>query len=213
MNKAIKQLGDFLKSVFNDYEVIQAQDNQVSMPLSDKFIVITPLSKSAPALGLASEFIDGIFIGSITNGVITVSEIINSFHFEEGISLWWGGQTTPVKIENNITNPAVTISNTIIAVGKKSISQIFVGEYQIDFYGNDAHLICDQFRNYFNDNTFQDSFSNDVYPIKCGNAKQLPFITGESQLLKRWSVDVTIQHVATTEILTQQFFDTLEATL
>jgi len=67
MNDPIKQLRAFLLSVFTDYEVIQGQDNRVSMPLSDKFIVITPLSKSAPALGLTNEFVDGLFIGSIAS--------------------------------------------------------------------------------------------------------------------------------------------------
>ena len=216
MNKAIKQLGDFLKSVFAEYEIIQGQDNLVSMPASDKFIVITPLSKYAPALGVAKEFVDGLFIGSIANGVLTIDTVLKPFVLENNMNLWWAGQTTPVKVLNAIaltTMPAITLAQTTIATGKKTLSQVFIGEYQIDFYSDNAHLICDQFRNYFNDDTFQNSFSDYVYPIKCGNAKQLPFITGESQLLKRWSVDVTIQHIATTEILTQQFFDTLEATL
>lgn len=216
MNKPIKQLGDFLKSVFTDYEIIQGQDNQVSMPLSDKFIVITPLSKSTPALGSASEFVDGLFVGSITTGVIDIISIIKPFILEKNMNLWWAGQATQVKVLNAIaltTTPAVTLAQTMIAAGKKSISQVFVGEYQIDFYSDDAHNVADQFRNYFNDVYFQEAFYDGVYPIKCGDAKQLPFITGESQLLKRWSVDVTIQHIATTEILTQQFFDSLEATL
>ena len=216
MNLAIKQLGGFLKNAFTDYEIIQGQDNQVSMPLSDKFIVITPLSKTAPALGLANEFIDGLFIGSIANGVIDINSVIKPFILENNMNLWWTGQTTPVKVLNAIaltTTPAITLSQTTIAVGKKSISQVFVGEYQIDFYSDDAHNVVDQFRNYFNDVYFQEAFYDGVYPIKCGDAKQLPFITGESQLLKRWSVDVTIQHIATTEILTQQFFDSLEATI
>jgi hypothetical protein len=216
MIEPIKQLRAFLLSAFTDYEVIQGQDNQVSMPLSDKFIVITPLSKTAPALGLASEFVDGLFIGSIAAGVIHIDNILKPFVLENNMNLWWSGQAAPVKVLNAIaltTIPVVTLTQTTIAVGKKSISQVFIGEYQIDFYSNDAYSVCEQFRNYFNDDTFQESFSDDVYPIKCSDATQLPFITGENQLLKRWKVNATIQHISTTNILTQQFFDSLEATL
>lgn len=216
MNKPIAQLRAFLLSVFADYEVIQAQDNQVPMPDNDKIIIITPLNKFAPALGLASEFVDGVFIGSIEAGVIYIDSVLKPFVLENNASLWWAGQTEPCKVLNAValtTTPAVTLAQTTIATGKKTLSQVFVGKYQIDFYGNDAHLAVDHFRNYFNDSTFQDSFSEDVYPIKCSDARQMPFITGESQLLKRWNVDVTVQHIATTEILTQQFFETLEATL
>jgi len=133
------------------------------------------------------------------------------------MNLWWAGQTTPVKVLNaiamTVTPSNTTLTQTTIAAGKKSISQVFVGDYQVDFYGDDAYSVCEQFKNYFNDDTFQESFSGGVYPIKCSDAKQLPFITGENQLLKRWKVDATMQHISTTNILTQQFFDTLEATL
>ena len=216
MNIPIKQIRSFLLSVFPDYEIIQGQDNQVPQPLSDKIIVITPLNKIAPALGSFSEYVDGMFVGSITNGVIDIDTMLKPFVLENGMSLWWAGQTTPVKVLNAIaltTTPAVTLAQTTIAAGKKTLEQVFIGKYQVDVYGTDAHSTIDQFRNYFNDDLFQESFTDNVYPIKCSDARQHPFETGEKQILKRWSVDVTIQHVATTEILTQQFFDTLEATL
>ena len=196
-------------------EVVRGQDNRVPEPIVGDFITMIPVMRERIHNNI-DDYVDSLFVGSITGTTLTVTQTIFSSLFV-GCQIY-GVDVLPNTIVTEILGGnqyAVSQSQTVpsqkIAGGVKTMFNPVKMTIQCDIHGtnscDNAHIVTTAFRDSYASEQFVKSNKN-VFPLFSTDPKQLAFNNEQQQTENRWMVDFTIQ-VNPVITISQQFFDTL----
>jgi hypothetical protein len=222
--QAFTALRTFLLTVLpSGIEVLRAQANQVPEPQGSDFVMMTPLLRSRLATNVDTHE-DCAFTGSITGNTLTVTAMklgtitVGATLFGAGIA---AGTTITAPgtgaggVGTYTVSQSQTVGSETIACGSKSMLQETQLNVQVDVYGpnsgDNAQIITTTFRDGYAVDVFASS-GFDVAPLYTDDAKQTPFISGESQYESRWTINCVMQ-INPVVTVPQQFADQLQAGL
>jgi hypothetical protein len=217
-------LRGFLLSVLPPgVECIKGQDNRVSEPAAQDFVVMTPILRERLETNVDA-YSDTAFTGSITGNTLTVTNVslgaitvgaqllgnnLAANTVVTALGTGTGGDGTYT------VAPAQTLASQTIAAGVEYLLQPIKFTAQLDIHGpasaDNVQIITTVFRDDYGVEQFAAS-GFDVTPLYHGEPRQMPFENGEQQIEERWVVDVVMQ---CNPILTvpQQFAGQLNAEL
>jgi hypothetical protein len=222
-SQTLTALRSFLLSVLPaGIEVIRGQDNRVSEPDGDDFVVMTPMLRTRLETNVAA-YDDVSYTGSIAGSVMTVTGV--SFGtIAVGDPVFGVGVTAGTVVKAVVSgsggvgtytvSPSQTIASQVLSSGTRSVLQPVQVTVQIDIHGpaspDNAQIITTLLRDEYATDLFASS-GFDVTPLYANDPRQMPFTNGEQQVENRWVVDAVLQ---CNPILTvpQQFADELVAT-
>jgi len=212
---AFTVLRSFLLSCLPTIEVVRGQDNRVPGPLGTDFITMIPVLRERIHNNL-HDYVDSLFIGSITGTTLTVTSTIFGGLFI-GCQIYGVDVLPDTIITASLGSGLYTVSQSqtvtsrTIAGGVKTMLNPVKMTIQCDIHGahsaDNAHIITTAFRDVYASDKFAES-NKHVYPLFSTDPKQIPFNNSEQQVENRWVVDLTIQ-VNPIVTVSQQFFDSL----
>ena len=198
-------------------EVIRAQVNRVPPPRPSNYIVMTQVLRTRLSMNI-DEVFDVIFTGSITDGVLTVTDIA-SWDIRVGAEVAGAGVvlgttiTGPLSETTYSISPAQTVPSSTLYAGYKTAIAATQFDIQLDIHGpasaQTAAIIATLFRDEYATQYFENS-GIDAHPLYTSEPRQMPFINGEAQYEERWSLDLSF-HVNQVVQVPQQFADQLDA--
>lgn len=204
-------------------EVVRGQDNRVSEPGADDFIVMTPMLRARLETNIAS-YEDASFTGAISGTAMTVTALafgriaVGNPVFGVGVAAGTSVSalgTGTGGVGTYTVSPAQTIASQKLAAGVRAVMQPVEVTVQIDIHGpssaDNAQIITTLLRDEYAFDQFAAS-GFDVSPLYANDPRQMPFSNGEQQIENRWVVDAVLQ---CNPVLTvpQQFADELEVTI
>jgi hypothetical protein len=169
--------------------------------------------------------VDIAFVGSITNLVLTVSEVISG-SLSSGLLISGDGVAASTQLGSQISgtaggagtynvSPTQNVASTTMQAGYQSVLQRTQANIQLDVHGpsatENAQMIATLFRDYYATELFAAS-GFDIQPLYVNDPKKIPFINGEQQYEDRWTLDVVLQINPVVNVQ-QQFADTLSVDL
>lgn len=200
-------LGNFLVGILPSGVIVQrAQANRVPPPIGSDYVLMTPLRQDRLETNIDS-YADCLFSASITGTLMVVSQVqfgtiaLNSQLFSPGLSLT--GTLTVTAFLSGVggvgtytVSGSVTLSNQPVAAGIKALMQPVEWTIQLDVHGpnsgDNSVAITAAFRDDYAVTQFQ-TYGFDVTPLYADDAKQIAFITDQSQYEERWIIEACLQ--------------------
>lgn len=189
-------------------EVVQGQDNVVSEPTTNDFVVMTPTTRNRIETNIDTAA-DVLFTGSIAGAILTVTAVaygalkvgspvfgVNVAANTQIIALSSGTGGAGTYTVNN----SQTISSETLAAGFQAALQPTETTIQLDVHGPNSTDNAQRITTLFRDGYAVDFFSTYPYavvPLYTNNRGQQPFINGEDQYENRWVLDAVMQVNAT----------------
>ena len=198
-------LRSFLVSVLpSTMEVIRGQLNRVAEPQGNDFAVFWPLNRTRLSTN-ANSYADVAFVGSISNLVLTVSQILagvivtgQTIYGAVAANTVIGSQLTGPSGGTGTYNvsPSQTVASTTMQTGSENMEQSTTVSVQIDVHGpnsaDNAQIISTLFRDDYATTQFATS-GFDVNPLYADDPKLVPYDNGEQQIEERWIIDAMLQ--------------------
>lgn len=203
--------------------IVRGQINRVPQVAQDDFVEMWSISRDRLAMNI-DDWLDNNFVGSITNNVLTVTQI-NVGPVPVGQPIYSNGITTGCTIVRQLmgitgdigtyqTTPTAPISSQTIYAGTVAHMQKIEFTAQVDVHGpasaDNAVRITTLWRDQFTVSAFQD-MGVGISPLYSGDPKQMPFQNDQQQIEDRWVIDLRMQ-INPIVITTAQFADQLDAT-
>jgi hypothetical protein len=204
-------------------EVVQSQDNRVSEPEGNDFVLMTPILRQRLETNTDS-YADISYTGSIADAVLTVSAIeygtlaVGQPVFGPGVAA--GTLITALGsgsggIGTYIVNRAQAASAGALASGTQSILQPTQVTVQLDVHGPNSADFAQTISTLFRDPVGVERFAAlgpDVVPLYADDPRQMPFINAEQQYESRWVISAVMQANQRIAGLGQQFADQIAVT-
>jgi hypothetical protein len=196
-------------------EVIAGQDNRVSEPEGEDFVVMTPILRNRLSTNIHTPH-DVSFVGSIAGATLTVTEMTLGT-IEVGQSLF-GTDVSPGTtitalgtgtggIGTYSISQAQTVASNVLASGSEEIMQPTQVTIQLDVHGpnsgDNSQTIATVFRDPVGVALFEAS-GLDVAPLYSDDPKQMPFVNAEQAYEDRWVITALLQVNASLSV-PQQF--------
>lgn len=202
-------------------EVIEAQINRVAEPPGTDFVVMTWIDSERLETNVDTSG-DVAFIGSISNTVLTVTQMLLG-SITPGATLFGpsiaAGSTIGPQLSGTTggigtysVTPSQTSPSQKMACGVWNFLQPSKVHIQLDVHGpnsaDNSKIITTIFRDDFAVQAFK-SYGQDVVPLYQDTPKQVPFINDQNQYENRWVIDTFLQ--ANQQVsLPQQYADQLK---
>ena len=206
--------------MYGGVSVVRGQDNRVPEPLDGDFVVMTPITSKRLSWNDVN-FSDGVFTGSTSGGVLTVSAVARGSLVPGMLVLDKTSALAALTVLGNqltgttgdagtyVISPAQTVASEVMYLGQRLDEIDTQLGVQLDFHGpnatNNVFAVDAVFFSEYATNVFAES-GFDVHPLYAEPPRQSPFINAEQQYEYRWTMDVQLQvnPVVTTP---QQFAD------
>ena len=209
----------------NSVQIIEGQDNRVSEPSVDDFVVMTTIRRERIETNIDTSN-DCAFTASISGTVLTVTNMelgkiaIGNLLFGIGVAAGTvisGAGTGSGGAGTYIVSISQTVSGELMASGTQNDLQPTRVTVQLDVHGphsaDNAQTISTLFRDDFGTLAFLAS-GYDVRPLYADDPKQVPFLNAEQAYETRWIVEAVLQAnqvIAPPQQYAQQIQVTLES--
>lgn len=199
-------------------DIAEGQDNNVPEPSGD-YVLMTVVMRNRLSTNVDT-YADCKFAGSITNGLLSVSQL--SFGALAVGNVVFGTGTSPdpaitaVNADGTATLSApITLANSWLAAGTEILTQPTDVAIQLDVHSENIRLASDYAQTIttiFRDDRGYQMLRASGFPISplyTDDPKQVPFVSGESQYESRYVITAHLQ-VDQTLTLPQEFMDRVD---
>lgn len=198
-------------------EVYEAQDNLVpESPFPDQ-VIFTPLRRPRLATNI-DDFVDGLFAGSITGTLMTISAVAPGYVGELavgsvvfGVGVAAGTVVTALGtggggVGTYQVAPSQTVTSRALAAGVQTKMQETEIVYQLDVHGPNSGDFSQTISTMFRDPYAVDQFATSGFPISplyADDPAQRPFVNENQQVENRWALDAHLQANITISVAQQ----------
>lgn len=203
-------LRSFLLAVLGStVEVVEAQDNRVPEPVSQDFVVMTPLRRPRLATNLDA-YVDVQFTASISGQTMSVTAVAFGA-LGLGSTVFGTGVAANTTIQGQLSGStggtgayAVSVSQVAppqtMAAGTNAVTQKTEVVYQLDFHSTDSGRAADMaqtvstlFRDDYAVEYFAQNGTSGAVPLYADDPAQRPFFNDQEQVEFRWVVEARMQ--------------------
>lgn len=199
--------------------IVRGQNNRTPEPIETDFIVLWPVLRGRLATNI-HVYTDVEIIGSITNNVLTITEVVTPAPtpgqtvYPVGCQILAQLSGSPGGTGTYSVTPTANVASTTLYCGTDEITQKTEVTIQADVHGpssaDNTQRISTLFRDQFAVDAFQ-AVSPELAPLYTSDPHQMPFENGEQQTEERWVIGLVMQANMIITV-TQQFADQLKAT-
>ena len=208
----------FLNNILSvGIEVIEGQENKVSEPNGDDYVVMWAISK--PRLNTNVDEESDVFFTGLVDGTILIVSSIAYGQILLGTTLFGPNVIDGTTIISDASgsegigafniSPSQVIASQNFAAGYQEKTQNTEVIYQLHVHGSSSadnvQIISTLFRDEYGI-SFIAGQNENISPLFTDDPKQVPFINSEQQYEERWIIEVHLQ-VNATIIVPQQFAD------